>query len=429
MVDVAPARERWITPHALLGATSAGSASLTTAGLLAGPAGVATVSAAGVLVAGGVAAVRKFAPGAANKLGLKKADGKKADKKAKGDRSKGGLGRLGLLGAAGRKKAAAGAGSTKRGAGLLGTARKAAGKGAQLAGRAATAAGKKGAGLLGSKQDAAGKSNKARGTGSPGGKKPAGTAKSGTSKSGTGKTPTRKNPAGTRNSGTKGTRSGKDAGGRKGLGGRLLGGVGRLLGRGVKGLLTGPSGGTNEPDVPKQPKTPKGTKGPGLLGGDKDRTRKTKPDKTKTPKNNRPRGRDTRPAIPSGKPDRNRSRRGHGGSTMPNPFASRTEAISGAAPLEIERANDVIDYVTHAPDHAEAQARRWLNEADTIVEKIDLTPEFAESLKDYANAQLQQVQRVREYGEVFRRSHSDRLAKLQRKDPREAMWDIDRNRD
>ena len=100
-------RERWISPHALLGATSAGSASMTTAGLLAGPAGVATVAAAGVLAAGGVAAVRRFAPGAAEKLGLRKPD-KKADKKSggkskangagKGTGGRGRSGRLGLLG-------------------------------------------------------------------------------------------------------------------------------------------------------------------------------------------------------------------------------------------------------------------------------------------------------------------------------------------
>lgn len=419
MVDVAPARERWITPHALLGSTSVASASLTTAGLLAGPAGVATVGAAGVLVAGGVAAVRKFAPSVANKLGLKKADGKKTDKNTKGDRPKtGGLGRLGLLGAAGRKKAGAGGASGgRRGAGLLGAARKVAGKGAQIAGRAAAAAGKKGAGLLGSGRNPAGK---AAGKGLVGGgKRPAGATggRSGAARSSGGK-------AGARTPGSTGGAGGKTPAGRRGLGGRLLGGAGRLIGRGVKGILGGPQGGTNEPAGPKGPKPPKGKKGSGLLGG----TDRTKPDKTKTPKNDRPRGRDTREAIPSGRPDRNRGRRGHGGSTMPNPFASRTEAISGAAPLEIERANDVIDYVTHAPDHAEAQARRWLNEADTIVDKVDLTPEFAESLKDYANAQLQQVTKVREYGEVFRRSHSDRLDKLKRKDPREAMWDVDRNR-
>ena len=432
MVDVAPARERWITPHALLGATSTASSSLTTAGLLAGPAGVATVSAAGVLAAGGVAAVRKFAPGAAKKLGLKKADGKQTDKKAKGDKSKGGgLGRLGLLGAAGRKKAAAGAGSAgggKRGAGLLGAARKVAGKGAQLAGRAAAAAGKKGAGLLGSKRDAASRSRKADGAGLMGGKKPAGTGKSGSGKANTGKTPAGKKPAGTKNSDTKGTKGsgGKDAGG-KGLGGRLLGGAGRLIGRGVKNVLTGPPGGTNEPDATKQPKKPKGAKGSGLLGGDKDHTKKNKPDKTKTPQKNRPGGRDTREAITSGKPDRDRSRRA-GGAAMPNPFEGRRDAIAGAAPLEIGRANDLIDYVNHAPDYAETQALRWHAEAEAIVAQIDITPEFAESLKGFASAQMRQVEAVREYGETFRRGHEERLAKLKRKDPREAQWDIDRNR-
>lgn len=427
MVDVAPARERWITPHALLGSTSVASASLTTAGLLAGPAGVATVSAAGVLVAGGVAAVRKFAPGAANKLGLRKADGKKTDKKTRGDKSKsGGLGRLGLLGAAGRKKAAGGktpgAGAGK--GGLLGALRKVAGKGPG-------SAAKKDAGVLGGKNNAGGKGRLsgllgAGGPKAPGGKKtPGGKAAGSTGgRSGPGKNPSgSKSSTGPGRGGNRGG-AGRDRSGsrRGGRGLRLLGGAGRLIGRGVRGLFAGPAGGTNEPPATKDPKPPKGAKGPGLLGGGTDR------DKTKKPKKDRPRGRDTR-EVTSGRPDRDRSRRGHGGSSMPNPFASRTEAISGAAPLEIERANDVIDYVTHAPDHAEAQARRWLNEADTIVDKVDLTPEFAESLKDYANAQLQQVTKVREFGEVFRRSHSDRLEKLKRRDPREAMWDVDRNRD
>jgi hypothetical protein len=113
---------------------------------------------------------------------------------------------------------------------------------------------------------------------------------------------------------------------------------------------------------------------------------------------------------------------------MPNPFEGRRDAIASAAPLEISRANDLIDYVDHAPDYAETQALRWHAEADAIVAQIDVTPEFAESLKDFASAQMQQVQRVREYGETFRRGHEERLAKLKRKDPREAQWDIDRNR-
>jgi hypothetical protein len=417
---------------------------LTTAGLLAGPVGVATVGAAGVLVAGGVAAVRKFAPSAANKLGLRKADGKRADKETRGDRPKGGgLGRLGLLGAAGRKKAAGKSpgSSSGRAGGLLGTLRKVAGK--EPGGSA-----KKNAGLLGGeggKNDATGKKRPGGLLGAGGPKAPGGPKKPGGKAGGNaGRGPGRgKNPPGSKTGagagggGNRGGGTGRDrsSSGRSGRGLRLLGGAGRLVGRGIKRLVTGPQGTRANgavADIPagvKDPKTPKGPKGPGLLGGDKDRTKKTKRDKTKTAKNDRPRGRDTREAITSGRPDRDRSRRGHGGSSMPNPFASRTEAISGAAPLEIARANDVIDYVTHAPDHAEAQARRWLNEADTIVDKVDLTPEFAESLKGYANAQLQQVTKVREFGEVFRRSHSERLAKLERKDPREAMWDVDRNRD
>jgi hypothetical protein len=113
---------------------------------------------------------------------------------------------------------------------------------------------------------------------------------------------------------------------------------------------------------------------------------------------------------------------------MPDPFASRREAISGAAPLEIERANDLIDYVNHAPEYAETQARRWEAEARAIREQIDITPEFADALSDFAAAQHQQVTKVREYGETFRRSHAERLNKLKRSDPREEKWDIGRNR-
>lgn len=434
MVDVAPARERWITPHALLGATSAGSAGLTTAGLLAGPAGVATVSAAGVLVAGGVAAVRKFAPGAANKLGLKKSDKAGAAKRDRKGAGKGGLGRLGLLGGAGRKKTGLGSSRSgaRRGSGLLGAARRIAGKGGALAKRGATAAGRKGSGLLAGKTRGAGPATgKGRGSGLLGGRKPTGAgARGGSTRPSGGSRSNGSRPGGGKTSpGTKNPAAQGGAGGRKrGLTGRLLGGAGRLVGRGVRSLFTG--SGESEPPEDKALKGRKGPKDPavktgrGLLGGDDDRDKEPK-----AAKKRKPGGRDTRDAITSGKPGRDRSRRGHGGTAMPDPFAGRREAISGAAPLEINRANDVIDYVTHAPDYAEAQARRWLNEADTIVDKVDLTPEFAESLKGYANAQLQQVTKVREFGEVFRRSHSDRLSKLERKDPREAMWDVDRNRD
>src|SRR5437763_12802802 len=114
---------------------------------------------------------------------------------------------------------------------------------------------------------------------------------------------------------------------------------------------------------------------------------------------------------------------------MPNPFEGRQEAVSGAAPLEVEMANDLIDYVKHASDYAEAQAKRWDQEASAIVEQINVTPEFAESLKDFAAAQLQQVHRVREFGETFRRTHSEKLNKLEQADPRESKWDISRNRD
>jgi hypothetical protein len=440
VVDVAPARERWITPHALLGATSAGSAGLTTAGLLAGPAGVATVSAAGVLVAGGVAAVRKFAPGAANKLGLKKSDKAGAAKRDRKGAGKGGLGRLGLLGGAGRKKTGLGSSRSggRRGSGLLGAARRIAGKGGALAKRGTTAPRRKGSGLLAGKTRGAGAATgKGRGSGGLlGGRKPAGAgARGGSTRPPGGSRSNGSRPGGGKTSpGTKNPAAQGGAGGRKrGLTGRLLGGAGRLVGRGVRSLFTGSDEST--PPEDKAPKLPKGSKDPaakagrGLLGGDNDRDKEPKGGKTKPAKKRNPGGRDTRDAITSGKPGRDRSRRGHGGTAMPDPFAGRREAISGAAPLEINRANDVIDYVTHAPDYAEAQARRWLNEADTIVDKVDLTPEFAESLKGYANAQLQQVIKVREFGEVFRRSHSDRLGKLERKDPREAMWDVDRNRD
>jgi hypothetical protein len=415
---------------------------MTTAGLIAGPTGVVVVTAAGALTAGGIAAVRRFAPGAAEKLGLRKPD-KKADKKSdgkskangpgKGLGGRGGLGRLGLLGAGGRKKGAGDGGGRKRGGGLLGMARNIAGKGAGLAKRGANAAAKKGAGLLGGKDPTRRNARGRNGSGPAGGKQrgvggPTGRGRGAGSGPGRGKGPGGK------------SNSGKDRSSGRGLGGRLGRTAASLVGWGARRLFglkrpsdtnsasTGHGGGK-----PKDRK--KRTKGSGLLGGRgaermpdsaRPKDRKGKKDKSRT--KNVPPGRGPRREVTAGQPDRS-GRRAHGGTTMPDPFASRREAISGAAPLEINKAGDVADYVKHAPDYAEAQARGWLRDADTIVEKVNLNPDFTDALKGFANTQLAAVQAVREYGAVFERSHAEKLRRTRDRDPREAMWDVDRHRD
>lgn len=438
MVDTAVQDQRFISPAALLGSSSAGAATMTTIGLTTGPGGMLVAGVVAVVAAGGVAAVRKFAPGTANKLGLRKP----GDKAAKGTGRKdlasrgGGLGRKGLLGALRGKtgngtgaKAAGASSHGTRGAGLLGAARRVAGKAAQLAKRGAIGAtgGKKQAGLLGARGSAAGKAGgKGRGAGLVGGKGRK------TTGAGGGRSTTGATPRGTKSgsAGSHGTTRGSSAGASgTGRARRLVGGAGRILGRGVQGLFGGSSTNTTKPTSSggKPPKGVKGRKGSGLLGGGKTK-------KGKAPKNgaSKDRGRGGKPRAgkdkstkpSSGKPSRGTS----AGAEMPNPFASRYEAVSGAAPLEIERANDLIDYVNHAPDYAEAQARRWSSEADAIVEQIDVAPEFADALRDFAAAQHQQVVKVREYGDTFRRAHNDKLAKIERADPREEKWDIGKNR-
>lgn len=181
------------------------------------------------------------------------------------------------------------------------------------------------------------------------------------------------------------------------------------------------------------------TRGKGLLGGHPQRKAERKA--ARAAKRNPQRLHGTHPDQLDPRQQRNRKtlrqmfrpashdgRTAPEGEIMPNPFAGRQEAISGSAPLEIERANDLIDYVQHAPDYYEAIANRARIEADAIAEGITIAPEFGESLKGFAESQSRQVEKVREYGEVFRRAHSERLRKLEEKDPREEKWDISKNR-
>lgn len=416
---------------------------MTTAGLLAGPAGVATVTAAGVLATAGIAAVRRFAPGTAEKLGLRKPDRDKKSNKSRDSKGKsktdgtgknagarGGLGRLGLLGGGGRKKNAGDGAGRKCGGGLLGIARNIAGKGAGKGTekRGANAAGKKGPGLLGGKDSARTTTRGRNGSGPAGGGKQRSAAGPGGRTRGAG--------AGAGNGPGRGTNSGgrKGRNGTRAGGGRLrriVAGAARWWARcQMPGSRQPGSAGGGDPSTGKAygGRPDKRTEpGSGLLGGGKKHDSGKPKDKPRKDKGTKgvPAGRGPR-GISAGKPDPS-GRRTHGG-PMPDPFASRREAISGAAPLEIERANDLIDYVNHAPEYAEAQASRWESEARAIREQIDITPEFADALSDFAAAQHQQVVKVREYGETFRRGHADRLSKLQRSDPREEKWDIGRNR-
>lgn len=416
--------ERVISPAALLGVTAVASSGLTTAGLTGGTpvaiaAGVAGVAALGVAA---VALRRRGEQGTGGRLGLKRPDGARSDGKSPGGRSGGGiagksrfggLGRHGLVGGAGRKRSGSsgseGSVKRKRGAGLLGAARNVAGKGAAAAKKAAAKTG-----LLGGKGKT-GRNETTRGNGAGRGLLGRNTSKGATRGGASG------SPSPKRGSGRS---AGKSA---TGLAARLARGIARgasgLFGRRDKGKGAD-TGGKKDKDKTK------GKKGPGLIGGEKtrdDRRGDKKRDRDEVA--DRRDDHDTkRPTLAAEKGERGITERVHEGTNMPNPFAGRQEAISGAPPLEIERANDLIDYVKHAPDHAEVQANRWKAEARNITEQIDVAPEFAEALHDFAGAQLQQVEKVREFGVVFNRAHAERLEKLKRADPREEKWDISRNR-
>lgn len=114
---------------------------------------------------------------------------------------------------------------------------------------------------------------------------------------------------------------------------------------------------------------------------------------------------------------------------MPNPFETRLESVTGAPPVEVTKANDVVDYVKHAPGYYEAIAARAKREAEGLAEQIKLAPGFTDSLRDFAASQAAQVDRVREYGETFERLHAEKLRRIRDADPTEAMWDVDRNKD
>lgn len=421
--EVASNDERLISPAALLGITAVSSSGLTTAGLTGGTTGAIAAGAVGAAALGVAAvALRRRRD---SRLGLKKPDRDRPGVESSGHKTKGGLfgrsrsggpGGRGLVGGAGRKRPGAGGADgspkRKRGAGLLGATRHIAGRGAAAAKNAAAKAG-----LLGGKRKA-GRNDTGRGKGAGGGLLGRNKGKDGRSK-------------GTGAGHGSGSGSAPPKHGSSKNGGGLAGRLARGLARGAVGLLGG-RGKDKSGDVggKKDKDKTKGKKGPGLIGGEKtrdDRRGDKKRDRDEVA--DRRDDHDTkRPTLAAEKGERGITERVHEGTNMPNPFAGRQEAISGAPPLEIERANDLIDYVKHAPDHAEVQANRWKAEARNITEQIDVAPEFAEALHDFAGAQLQQVEKVREFGVVFNRAHAERLEKLKRADPREEKWDISRNR-
>lgn len=113
---------------------------------------------------------------------------------------------------------------------------------------------------------------------------------------------------------------------------------------------------------------------------------------------------------------------------MPNPFDSHNEAVATAAnSLEIENARALIDWVNNAPDAAAAQASMWSGHATKIAEQIKVAPVFADALSDFANAQTQMVERIREAGDVFTRAHTDDLRRINEPLPGEDKWDISKN--
>ena len=114
---------------------------------------------------------------------------------------------------------------------------------------------------------------------------------------------------------------------------------------------------------------------------------------------------------------------------MPNPFAAHDDAIHTAAhSLNIDSARDLIDWVDGAPQAAASQAAMWRAHSDAIREQIPVSTDFAEALGDFAAYQARLAYRVREAGEVFRRTHARQLRRINDPLPNEHKWDIGANR-
>lgn len=113
---------------------------------------------------------------------------------------------------------------------------------------------------------------------------------------------------------------------------------------------------------------------------------------------------------------------------MPNPFAGHNEALATATTrLCIPDARTLIDWVDHAPGAAQTQASMWQAHAQAIEHQIPLAAEFVAALRDFATAQAQQAERIREAGQIFRTAHAAQLRRITEPRPGEDKWDISNN--
>lgn len=115
---------------------------------------------------------------------------------------------------------------------------------------------------------------------------------------------------------------------------------------------------------------------------------------------------------------------------MPDPFEQHKEQVNATANnLEIGRANDLIDWVKHAPGAAAAEADGWQKQAHKIQESITVNPAFTEALNSFANASRGLAGQMAEHSAQFEVQHSDELNKIRNPRPGQSKWDISQNQD
>ncbi len=140
----------------------------------------------------------------------------------------------------------------------------------------------------------------------------------------------------------------------------------------------------------------------------------------------------------SGKSDQARAsaaagKSGHGtsdGSTEMNPFESHIEQVKATASnFHVSKANDLIDWVDHAPQAAAVEAESWRQQGMTIQEEIPIQPAFAEALVTFANAKQALATQIHERAQQFRAEHAAELQRLNDPRPGADKWDISANRD
>lgn len=433
-VEPVASRASWLT------ASGATSTTLTTAQMLGGTAATVTAGAVGAGLVLTAAAVRKFAPGFSERVGLRTPDRSRAHKITSAGRSGKGLlgGRRGSGGGSGRRAGG-------RGGGLLGAARKVAGRNRSGGAGSRSGQGRGRSGVVaGRRRNAAG-----QGAGRGPGRKGASTA--GGRKGGRGlldRMLGRGKGTGSGAKGSKGSATGKGRSGR-GTGGK---GSGRK-GSGGSGSPSGKKGGNGKGKNDSKGKGGKGNNGSkngnkskgGLLDWAKAKLdddaagREAARRALAEAETSRRRAGilrrqeidgDSDPAAPEPAPtSTNASKRTHyGSSTMPNPFDQHNEAMVAVGNgLEVKNAMAVKDWVTHAPDAALAQAGVWDKHIDEIDANVATAPEFVDAMRTYTATLKAQQTQVQEAAGVFTRRHAEQLADIEENNPRKKAWDISAN--